>query len=114
MVEGQIVGGAVMGTGIALLESCYPQYPALDPHPSSFSEYMMMGAADVPEIESQVLEYPSVDGPYGVKGVGEMTANSPLPAIVNAIYDAVGVRITDLPVTPEKVLRALEEKGSNQ
>ena len=44
------------------------------------------------------------------EGVGEMTANSPLPAIVNAIYDAVGVWITDLPVTPEKVLRALEEK----
>jgi CO/xanthine dehydrogenase Mo-binding subunit len=71
---------------------------------------MVMGAADVPEIESTVLEYPSTDGPYGVKGVGEMTANSPLPAIVNAIYDAVGVRITTLPVTPEKVLRALEEK----
>jgi CO/xanthine dehydrogenase Mo-binding subunit len=46
-----------------------------------------------------------------VKGFGEMTANSPIPAIVNAIYDAVGVRITDLPVTPEKVLRALEEKA---
>ena len=55
-----------------------------------------------------VLEYPSSNGPYGVKGVGEMTANSPMPAIVNAIYDAVGVWITDLPVTPEKVLRALQ------
>jgi CO/xanthine dehydrogenase Mo-binding subunit len=44
-----------------------------------------------------------------VKGVGEMTANAPIPAIVNAIYDAVGVRITELPVTPEKILRALEE-----
>lgn len=108
MVEGQIVGGAVMGTGVALMESCFPSYPALEPHPASFNEYVMMGAADVPGIESVVLEYPSVDGPYGVKGVGEMTANSPLPAIVNAIYDAVGVWITELPVTPEKVLRALE------
>jgi CO/xanthine dehydrogenase Mo-binding subunit len=52
---------------------------------------------------------PSSTGPYGVKGVGEMTANPPIPAIVNAIYDAVGVRFTELPVTPEKVLRALEE-----
>jgi CO/xanthine dehydrogenase Mo-binding subunit len=110
MVEGQIVGGAVMGMGIALMEACFPDYPALDPHPASFQDYVMMGAADVPDIESVVLEYPSVDGPYGVKGVGEMTANSPLPAIVNAIYDAVGVWITELPVTPEKVLRALEEK----
>lgn len=110
MVQGQIVGGTVMGIGVALKESTFPDYPNYDPHPGSFSEYMMMGAADVPPIESTVLEYPSVDGPYGVKGVGEMTANSPLPAIVNAIYDAVGVWITDLPVTPEKVLRALEEK----
>lgn len=113
MVEGQIVGGAVMGTGVTLLESCFPAYPALDPHPGSFAEYMMMGAADVPEIENVVLEFPSVDGPYGVKGVGEMTANSPLPAIVNAIYDAVGVWMTELPVTPEKLLRALEEKEAH-
>jgi CO/xanthine dehydrogenase Mo-binding subunit len=112
MVEGQIVGGAVMGMGVALLESSFPNYPALEPHPGSFHEYLLMGAADVPQIDSIVLEYPSVDGPYGVKGVGEMTANSPLPAIVNAIYDAVGVWITELPVTPEKVLRALEEKGA--
>src|SRR5206468_12948617 len=100
MVEGQIVGGAVMGTGVALMESCFPAYPAFEPHPASFNDYVMMGAADVPGIGSGVLEYRSVDGPYGVKGVGEMTANSPLPAIVNAIYDAVGVWITDLPVTP--------------
>lgn len=110
MVEGQITGGALMGMGVTLMESCYPNYPALDPHPGSFSEYMMAGAADVPEMESTVLEYPSADGPFGVKGIGEFTANSPLPAIVNAIYDAVGVWITELPVTPEKVLRALEEK----
>ena len=59
-----------------------------------------------------VLEYPSSNGPYGVKGVGEMTANSPIPAIVNAIYDAVGVWVTDLPVTPEKVLRAIEANAT--
>jgi CO/xanthine dehydrogenase Mo-binding subunit len=59
-----------------------------------------------------VLEIPSSNGPYGVKGVGEMTANSPIPAIVNAIHDACGVRIDSLPVTPEKVLRALEARGT--
>ena len=53
---------------------------------------------------------PSANGPYGVKGVGEMTANSPIPAIVNAIHDACGVRIDSLPVTPEKILRALDAK----
>ena len=112
MVRGQIVGGAVMGMAHALMETVFPYYPSLDHHTGSFAEYIIPTAMDIPEIESVVLEYPSSNGPYGVKGVGEMTANSPIPAIVNAIYDAVGVWITDLPVTPEKVLRALEQKAA--
>jgi CO/xanthine dehydrogenase Mo-binding subunit len=112
MVNGQIVGGAVMGMAHALMETVYPYYPALDHHTGSFSEYMIPTAVDVPEIDSVILEYPSSNGPYGVKGVGEMTANSPIPAIVNAIYDAAGIWVTDLPVTPERVLRALEEKAA--
>jgi CO/xanthine dehydrogenase Mo-binding subunit len=112
LVEGQIRGGSVMGMAHALYETTHPYYPSVDHMPGSFSEYPLPGPLELPEIESVVLEYPSVNGPYGVKGVGEMTANPPIPAIVNAIYDAVGVRITDLPVTPEKVLRALEEKAA--
>jgi CO/xanthine dehydrogenase Mo-binding subunit len=111
LAEGQIRGGSVMGMAHALYETTQPYYPSVDHMPGGFSEYLLPGMAELPEIESVMLEYPSVNGPYGVKGFGEMTANSPIPAIVNAIYDAVGVRITDLPVTPEKVLRALEEKG---
>ena len=88
------------------------QPPAVDHMPGGFSDYLLPGVMELPEIESVTLEYPSVNGPYGVKGFGEMTANSPIPAIVNAIYNAVGVRITNLPVTPEKVLRALEEKAA--
>jgi CO/xanthine dehydrogenase Mo-binding subunit len=109
LVEGQIRGGSLMGMGHALYETTAPYYPAIDHSPSGFSDYLLPGPADLPEIDSVVLEYPSANGPYGVKGVGEMTANAPIPAIVNAIYDAVGVRITELPVTPEKILRALEE-----
>jgi CO/xanthine dehydrogenase Mo-binding subunit len=112
MVQGQIEGGAVMGMGHALMETVFPYYPSQAHHTGSFSEYMIPTAMDVPEIETVVLEYPSSNGPYGVKGVGEMTANSPIPAIVNAIYDAVGVWMTDLPVTPEKVLRALEKESA--
>ena len=56
-----------------------------------------------------VLEYPSSNGPYGVKGIGEMTANSPIPAIVNAVSNAIGVRLYQYPVSPEVVLRALEK-----
>jgi CO/xanthine dehydrogenase Mo-binding subunit len=110
LVEGQIRGGSLMGMSHALYETTAPYYPAIDHSPGGFCEYLIPGSADLPEIDSVVLAYPSSTGPYGVKGVGEMTANSPIPAIVNAIYDAVGVRITELPVTPEKILRALEEK----
>jgi CO/xanthine dehydrogenase Mo-binding subunit len=110
LVHGQIVGGAWMAMSHALYETTAPYYPAMDHSPSDFSEYLMPGTLEMPRIESVVLEIPSANGPYGVKGVGEMTANSPIPAIVNAIYHATGVRIDDLPVTPEKVLRGLEAK----
>ncbi len=110
LVEGQIRGGSFMGMAHALYETTAPYYPETDHAPGSFSEYVIPGPAELPEIDCVVLEYPSSTGPYGVKGVGEMTANSPIPAIVNAIYNAVGVRITELPVTPEKVLRGIEEK----
>jgi CO/xanthine dehydrogenase Mo-binding subunit len=110
LVEGQIVGGAFMGMAHALYETVDPYYPSIEHKPTNFADYSLPGPNELPEIEAIVLEYPSSTGPYGAKGVGEMTANSPIPAIVNAIYDAVGVRITELPVTPEKVLRALEMK----
>jgi len=108
MVEGQIIGGAVMGMAHTLMESVFPYYPALDHHTRSFADYLIPTALDLPEIQSVVLEYPSSNGPYGVKGVGEMTANSPIPAIVNAIYDATGVRVDHLPVRPEDILRGLD------
>lgn len=111
LVKGQIEGGSVMGMSHALLETTAPYYPAIDHSPGNFSDYLIPGSGDIPEIESVVLEIPSSTGPFGVKGIGEMTANSPIPAIVNAINNAIGVRITELPVTPEKILRALEEKA---
>ena len=79
--------------------------------PASLVEHDIL-PADLPVIESVVLEMPSSNGPYGVKGVGEMTANSPIPAIANAVFDAIGVRIDELPITPEAVLRALESKSA--
>jgi CO/xanthine dehydrogenase Mo-binding subunit len=110
LVRGQIVGGAWMGMSHALYETTEPYYPSPEHKPKDFSEYLMPGPAELPEIDCVVLEIPSSNGPYGVKGVGEMTANSPIPAIVNAIYHACGVRIDDLPVTPEKILRGLEAR----
>ncbi len=107
LVRGQIVGGAWMGMSHALYETTAPYYPAPDHAPRDFSEYLMPGTLEMPEIDCVILEMPSSNGPYGVKGLGEMTANSPIPAIVNAIYHATGVRVDELPVTPEKILRGL-------
>ena len=110
LVRGQIVGGAWMGMSHALYETTAPYYPNPEHMPHDFSEYLMPGAYETPQMECVVLEHPSANGPYGIKGVGEMTANSPIPAIVNAIYDATGVRIDELPVTPELILRGLDAK----
>jgi CO/xanthine dehydrogenase Mo-binding subunit len=75
LAEGQIRGGSVMGMAHALYETTHPYYPSVDHMPGGFSDYLLPSLADLPEIESVMLEYPSVNGPYGVKGFGEMTAN---------------------------------------
>ena len=112
LAEGQIEGGAAMGLGGALMENLMPFYPLQSEQPETLGDYIIPTAVDIPAIESVILECPSLDGPFGAKGIGEMTANSPSPAIVNAIHDAVGIWISSLPVTPEKVLRALDEKSA--
>jgi CO/xanthine dehydrogenase Mo-binding subunit len=113
LVQGQIRGGSWMGMSHALYETTAPYYPAIDHAPGDFNHYLMPGPLDLPEIDAVVLEMGSVNGPYGMKGVGEMTANPPIPAIANAVADAIGVQITDLPITPEKVLRALESNEAS-
>jgi CO/xanthine dehydrogenase Mo-binding subunit len=106
----QVEGGAWMGVSHALFESTEPGYPASRAHgPIDFSEYLMPGPAESPAQTSILLERPSDDGPFGAKGIGEMTANAPIPAIANAVYDAIGVRLTVMPFTPESVLRGLDE-----
>ncbi len=112
LTEGQIEGGAVMGLGAALMENMYPFYPGRGWQPESLHDYVIPTAVDVPELQAAIYECPSTNGPYGAKGIGEMTANPPAPAIVNAIHDAVGVWITELPITPEAVLRALDAKAA--
>jgi CO/xanthine dehydrogenase Mo-binding subunit len=59
-------------------------------------------------MESEIIEFPAANGPFGAKGIGEMTANAPIPAIANAIFDACGVRLEQMPFTPERVLRGLD------
>ena len=108
MVHQQIVGGAWMGISHCLYETTEPYYPDRSHGPLDFSDYLMPGPADLAEMHSAIIERPAKNGPYGAKGIGEMTANSPIPAIANAIYAACGVRVDEMPITPEKVLRGLD------
>jgi CO/xanthine dehydrogenase Mo-binding subunit len=110
LTEGQIDGGAAMGVGAALSEELHPRYPSLDDQADNLGDYAIPTTMDIPDLESIIYECPSTNGPFGAKGLGEMTANCPAPAIVNAIHDAVGIWLTELPASPERVLRALEEK----
>jgi CO/xanthine dehydrogenase Mo-binding subunit len=110
LVEGQIQGGAVMGLGLGLLEAAYPYYPDVAHRGAEFGSYLAPSMEDLPEIESLILENPSEDGPFGAKAIGEMANNAQPAAIAAAVYDAVGVWVTECPITPERVLRALERK----
>ncbi|MEK7277291.1 MAG: molybdopterin cofactor-binding domain-containing protein, partial [Chloroflexota bacterium] len=104
-VEGQIQGGAQMGLGYALTEEVIvKEGRVLNP---DFLDYRMFTAADMPEIETIIIETNDPQGPFGAKGVGEMGGTPTAAAIANAIYDAVGVRMTKLPMTPERILKAL-------
>jgi CO/xanthine dehydrogenase Mo-binding subunit len=114
LVEQQLVGGAWMGMSHALYETAEPYYPDTREGPRDFNEYLMPGPGDICPHDIVVLERPAPDGPYGAKGPGEMCANPVLPAVANAIFNAVGVRIDELPITPEKVLRALKARGGGQ
>src|SRR5579875_812777 len=111
LVEQQLVGGSWMGVSHTLYETTEPYYPDPAHSPRDYNEYLMPGPGDICPHDIAVLERPAPDGPFGGKGPGEMCANPVLPAVANAIFDAVGVRIDDLPITPEKVLRALQAQG---
>jgi CO/xanthine dehydrogenase Mo-binding subunit len=114
LVEGQIEGGAMMGLGLGLLESSYPYYPSVEHRGEQFGSYLFPSLEDLPEFDNVILENPSVDGPFGAKAIGEMANNAQPPAIAAAIHDAVGVWVTEMPATPERVLRALEERAQRE
>ena len=108
LAEGQIDGGTMMGIGMAMSEDLYPQYPSIDMSVDNFTDYIIPTSVDLPNLKSTIIESSDINGPFGAKGFGEMSSNPQPPAITNAIYNACGVRITDLPATPEKILNALE------
>ncbi len=108
LVEGQFEGPIVGGMGQALYENVIVQKgQVMNP---SFLDYGFPTSMEIPEMESIDIETDDPVGPFGAKEAGEGTQLSPAQAIVNAIYDAIGVNFNELPVTPGKILKALEEK----
>lgn len=107
-VEGQVEGSMHIGLGYALTEEVKMEKgQVLNP---SLLDYKILSSADMPEVDSMVVETDDPHGPFGAKEAGEGLTIPTAPAVANAIYDAIGVRIKDLPITPDKILKALEEK----
>lgn len=108
LVEGQMEGSVVMGQGWALTEEVYrDKGQSLN---ASLLDYRIPTALDMPEISSIIVEPVDPNGPFGAKGMSEGTMLPVAPALANAIFEATGVRIKELPLTPERVLAALEKK----
>jgi CO/xanthine dehydrogenase Mo-binding subunit len=106
--EGQIEGGALQGIGYALTEDMTADANGAIKNPE-FSTYIIPTAEDQPEIIPIIVEHPYPWGPYGAKGFGEQPLMGLAPAIANAVYDACGVRIRELPISPEKVWSGLKK-----
>tara|TARA_A100001037_G_scaffold102077_1_gene92842 strand:- start:329 stop:2575 length:2247 start_codon:yes stop_codon:yes gene_type:complete len=107
-VEGQIQGGVVQGIGWALNEEYFMNDDGAMMN-SSLLDYRMPTSLDLPMIDPLIVEVPNPLHPYGVRGVGEVAIVPPLAAIANAIFDATGVRMTELPMNPSSVAKAIRE-----
>ncbi|MFZ1947137.1 MAG: molybdopterin cofactor-binding domain-containing protein, partial [bacterium] len=110
LAEAQIIGSVSMGVGYALSEEMLfsPRGKMLN---ASLMEYKIPTSLDLPDIKAIIVESPEPSGPFGAKSVGEICLDVVAPAIANAIFNAVGVRLRHLPFTSEKVWRALREAG---
>ena len=110
LAEGQVEGAVMNGIGYALTEEFIinERGKVLNP---SFDDYRLFTTADMPELETILIPTFEPTGPFGAKSIAEIGINGPLPAIANAIYDAVGIRIREAPFTPERVLNAIKEKS---
>jgi CO/xanthine dehydrogenase Mo-binding subunit len=107
-VEGQMQGGAVQGIGWALNEEyIYDDKGRMEN--AGFLDYRIPVCSDVPMIDTIIVEVPNPRHPYGVRGVGETPIVPPMGAIANAVANALGIRFTALPMSPPRVLKAIEE-----
>lgn len=102
LVEGQVQGGIAQGLGMALMEDYVPG------RTENLHDYLIPTMGDIPPVETLIVEDPDAHGPYGAKGLGEHVLIPTAPAILNALYDACGVRIRRVPATPDRVRAALK------
>ena len=107
--EGQVEGGLAQGIGYALTEGL--QFDEGRPVNPNFSDYRIPSMRDMPPLQYAFADSYEPTGPFGAKGLGELNMDPTAAVINNAIFDAVGVRVKNLPITPEKILKALKEKG---
>jgi 4-hydroxybenzoyl-CoA reductase alpha subunit len=120
LARGQVIGGVYMGLGEALMEEqVFRRLPAklsgaLVHRTPSLLEYKSLTSLDMPEVEVALIEEPDPNCPYGAKEVGQGPLLPVMPALANAVHDAVGVRIDEVPITPDKILRALEKKARGE
>lgn len=112
LAEGQTEGAVMNGISYALTEEYIFNDKGVMLNPS-FDDYRIFTTADMPEMKTILVESYEPTGPFGAKSISEISINGPMPAIANAIYDAVGVRLFKAPFTPERVLKAIQEKESN-
>lgn len=109
---GQISGGASMGLGYSLMEELLVRQGSIQT--DSFDTFLIPTALDVPPIEVSILEFPEPYMPYGIKGIGEVGVLPTAPAVANAVADAAGARLFELPMTPERILDALKKKSKDK
>ncbi len=109
-IEGQMEGGIAFGIGYGLTEEMIIEDGEVK-NPN-FRDYKVMTAPEAPELEFHFIENDDPDGPFGAKGIAELPTIIPAPAIANAVYNAIGIRFNNPPLTPEKVARAIVEKQS--
>jgi 4-hydroxybenzoyl-CoA reductase subunit alpha len=120
LVRGQVEGSVYMALGEALMEE--QAYRRLPPRLSSalvhkfpsMLEYKSLTSLDMPDVVTELVENPDPRGPFGAKEVGQGPLLPIMPAVANAVYDAVGVRIDEVPITPDKIMKALADKAAGK
>src|SRR5256885_2636196 len=120
LVRGQVEGSVYMALGEALMEEqVFRRLPPRLSHAlvhkfPSMLEYKSPTTLDMPEVFTELVEHPDPRGPFGAKAVGQGPLLPVMPAVANAVYDAIGVRIDEVPITPEKIIKALEAKAAGK